>query len=161
MPAQTKPHTVRTPSVAASRKPAALLGPGIHRKELSDFVTRARSRTDPRFRFERPVEVLPVALDGTLDQSRKFCGTSRDISQAGIQIEVMAGEFHHSQPLLLGLHCEQHGTVYAGLMVRRVERATAGGTLIGASFGGPAADVLSTGTIVPEFDRDLLMFTLP
>ena len=161
MPSQTTPRSVGNLPATASRKPAALQGPGIHLKDLSGLVTRTGSQNHPQFKFERLVEVTAVALNGMLDRSRKHCGSSTQISRSGISIKVTTGVFHHSQPLLLGLRCEQLGLVYAGLTVRRAEPGHAGGTLVEADFGGPAADVLSAESRVPDFDRDLLIFTLP
>jgi transposase-like protein len=45
--------------------------------------------------------------------------------------------------------------------VRRAEQQESGSILLGADFGGPAADVLSAGSLVPSFDQNLLAFTLP
>jgi len=133
----------------------------MHLKDLSDLVSRSNSRNHRQFSYQRPVEVIPVALDGTLDRLERHCGVSTLISQSEITIEVTTGAFHGSQPLLLGLRCERLGVVYAGLMVRCAQPGSQGSTRIEAVFGGPAAGVLSADLMVPDFDRDRLTFTLP
>lgn len=137
------------------------LGPGIDVGELSDLRTGTSARTSERFQLERPVEVISIGLDGMLDMAQRCCGSSQEISQSGLAFATQTGEFHVSQPLLLGLHTEQLGTAWTGLIVRRVEEQNENATLVGADFGGPAADVLAGGTLVPNFDAGRLAFTLP
>ncbi|MDA0590406.1 MAG: hypothetical protein O2820_10605 [Planctomycetota bacterium] len=152
-----------TSEASTSTDPAAPLGPGINLGELGELRRRNSARSKERFQLERPAALIPVSLDGMLDHTRQISGSSREISLAGISIEVPTGSFHASQPLLLGLHLEGEGegAAWAGLIVRRVEQLESGSTLVGADFGGPASDVLSAGSLVPSFDQNLLAFTLP
>ncbi len=129
--------------------------------ELAALCEQQIGRRDKRFAIERPVQVTAVGLDGMLDASQRCSGTSREISARGISVDVTSGAFHASQPLLLGMHFEQRGIQYAGLIVRRVEKLEDGTVRLGSDFGGPAADVLSTGHLLPEFRADQMAFLLP
>ena len=129
--------------------------------ELAVLCEQQIGRRDRRFAIERPVQLMTVGLDGMIDPRQRHCGTSREISVRGISVDVASGNFHSSQPLLLGMHFEQHGVLYAGLIVRRVERLEERMIRLGADFGGPAADVLSIGHLLPEFRSDQMAFLMP
>jgi ribosomal protein L40E len=129
--------------------------------ELAELCEQQIGRRDKRFPLERPVQVTAVSLDGMLDVAQRHSGTSREISVRGISVELASGTFHASQPLLLAIHREQIGVQYAGLIVRRVELLGNRTVRLGADFGGPAADVLSTGHLMPQFRQDQMAFVLP
>ncbi len=128
--------------------------------ELAALCEQQIGRRDKRFAIERPIEVTTVGLDGLLDPTERHTGTSREISVRGISVDVTSGTFHASQPLLLGMHIEQLGVQYAGLIIRRVEQLEDGTLRLGADFGGPAADVLSTGQLIPRFQSEQMAFLM-
>ncbi len=129
--------------------------------ELAALCEQEIGRRDKRFAIERPVQLTAVSLDGMLDTSRRHNRTSREISARGISVDVTSGTFHASQPLLLGMHFEQLGVQYAGLIIRRVEQLEDSTLRLGADFGGPAAEVLSTGHLMPEFRAEQMAFVMP
>ena len=55
----------------------------------------------------------------------------------------------------------QAGVQYAGVVVQRIERLEDGTLLCGCEFGGPAADILHAGTLMPKCDHELMAFVLP
>ena len=92
--------------------------------ELAPEVGTSRSfridrRHHRRFEFVRPIELIPIGLDGTLNLSRRLIGQSRDISVNGLAVDVPVGDWHLSQELLLGLHW-QNAVQYAGVVIRQV-----------------------------------------
>jgi len=129
--------------------------------ELAALCEQQIGRRDKRFQIERPVQVTAVSLDGMVDVSQRHTGSSREISTRGISVELTSGTFHASQPLLLGMHFEQAGVQYAGLIVRRVETLQDRTVRLGADFGGPAAEVLSVGNLMPQFRVEQMAFVMP
>ena len=129
--------------------------------ELAALCEQQIGRRDKRFAIDRPVQLMAVGMDGMIDVSQRYNGTSREISARGISVDVTSGTFHSSQPLLLGMYFGQLGIQYAGLIVRRVEKLEERMVRIGADFGGPAADVLSAGHLMPEFRADQMAFLMP
>ena len=104
----TQPGTASLEASTSVDRPAPL-GPGINLGELGELRRQNSARRKERFELERPAALIPVSLDGMLNHSQQISGSSREISLAGISVEVPAGSFHASQPLLLGLHLEQEG----------------------------------------------------
>jgi hypothetical protein len=147
-------QTVESNSVAPDRI-------SLDPNELAALCEQQIGRRDKRFEIERPVQLSTVGLDGMIDTTQQYAGTSREISVRGISVDVTSGTFHASQPLLLGMHFEQRGIQYAGLIVRRVQQLKEGTIRLGADFGGPAGDVLATGHLMPEFRADQMAFVMP
>ena len=118
-------------------------------------------RRNVRVVIKRPVEVIGVGLDGTLDQSLRIAGQSREVSEGGILVELTGGQFYNSQPLLLGIHLDDDGVSYAGVLVRRIQLLDDQSVQLGMEYGGPATDILATGMLMPHFDRELMAFVMP
>lgn len=132
--------------------------------ELAPEIGPCRSfridrRHHRRFDCERPIELIPVGLDGTLNLSQRLIGRSRDISVNGLAVDVPVGDWHLSQELLLGMHW-QDTVHYAGIVIRRVQRDERS-IFLGAEFGGIAHELIGHETLLPTFDPELLMFVLP
>jgi hypothetical protein len=154
-------HSVEHLDNAALSSDATAGRVSLDPNELAALCETQIGRRNERFSIERPVQLTAVGLDGMLDVSQRCNGTSREVSVRGISVDVTHGAFHASQPLLLGMHFEQRGIQYAGLIVRRVEKLEDGTVRLGSDFGGPAADVLSTGHLLPKFHADQMAFLLP
>lgn len=132
--------------------------------ELAQKLGTGRSfridrRHHKRVEFVRPIELIPIGLDGTLNLSRRLIGQSRDISVNGLAVDVPIGDWHLSQQLLLGLHW-QNAVQYEGVVIKRVMPDDRG-IFLGAEFGGIAHELIAHETLLPTFDRELLMFVLP
>ena len=133
----------------------------INPNDLAELCEQQIGRRDTRVAIERPVEVIGVGLDGTLDESLRTSGCSREISEGGILVELTGGQFYNSQPLLLGIHLATDGVSYAGVLVKRIQLLANHAVRLGMEFGGPAAEVLTTGMLMPHFDRELMAFVMP
>lgn len=149
----------RTPeSTSATTQPShAAISPD----DLAALCEQDIGRRHERLAIERPVEIIGVGLDGMLDATQRVTGQSREISTGGMLVEVANGQFHSAQPLLLGIHLAASGVRYTGLLVRRTEVLNEQTIQLGTEFGGPAADVLASVPLMPEFDSSLQAFVLP
>lgn len=141
--------------------PAAVPRAAINPNDLAALCEQDIGRRDERVAIERPVEVLGVGLDGVLDSSLRATGCSREISASGMLIELSGTGFTNSQPLLLGIHLPSSGVQYSGVLVRRQDQLADQTVRLGTEFGGPAADVLATVPLMPEFDTSLQAFVMP
>lgn len=127
--------------------------------EVTDLSDLFDLRQDRRFNVVRPVELIPIGIDGLLDIERRVMGTSRELSVHSLAVDVPMGEWHSSQQLLLGMHWQQ-AAHYAGIIVRRIKPHDRG-FFLGAEFGGLAQELIEGDAPLPTFDRDELAFVLP
>jgi predicted RNA-binding Zn-ribbon protein involved in translation (DUF1610 family) len=128
---------------------------------INDLRTRTSLRSEQRLQWQRPVEMIPMSLDGMLYSEHRICGESIEISNQGISVRMNAAGIHVSQAFMLGVQVPNAGVSYAGVIVQRVESQPDGTLHCGCEFGGPAEDILNLGAMTPEFSQELMAFVLP
>jgi hypothetical protein len=133
----------------------------IDLSEINDLCSRTSLRANERLPWKRPIEMLPMSLDGMVYAEHRVFGESIEISNQGVSVRTSAGNIHVSQAFLLGVQMPQGGVRHAGVIVQRIENLENGTQKCACEFGGPAEDILRLGAMTPEFSQQLMAFVLP
>lgn len=124
--------------------------------------TASNRRRAKRHQAAKPVVVIPVLPDGSLDWEARQTGASVDVSEGGIGIEIdQTGTLPSS--LLVGVEDDDGETHFAAVQVRYTKPGDARKMFLGTAFGGAADDFLRHGTLTPELSSATfsLQHTLP
>ena len=120
-----------------------------------------RRAEQPRFRFPRPLVIVPVLPDGSPDLQHRVIGVSADLTADG------EWEFHWDNAAdlattsLIALVQETDGACSAvGIDILSVRAQEDGGVRVIGRVGGYGEQILSPERSMPTFDPDTLSFEL-
>jgi hypothetical protein len=118
-------------------------------------------RRSARLSWSRPVVVIPIRADFSLDFSRRSTGKTIDLSAGGIGIELEFGTAAIPTTLLLGVETPTGQMVFSGVEARSADSSAPLRKRIGARFGGPANRLLQRPLLTPTFDPQTMQYRSP
>jgi hypothetical protein len=146
----TRAHTLAEP-VAGSAN-------GVHH---SDLPTSERRAEKGRFRFPRPLVVVPVLPDGAPDWEHRVVGVALDLTRDEEAVLQWDGKTELATTSLIALAQSSDGVLSAsGIDVEAVRSGEAGGTIVRGRIGGFGEELLNPTKLTPTFNPETLSFHL-
>lgn len=115
-------------------------------------------RSRPRHAVQMTVVVVPVLTDGSPDWEHRHTALLRDVSEGGVGLTCPNGPAWETDALVLLVRGTDGAMRCIGLEVRHQNTLEDGRRLVGARFGGFAADLMRPDNLMPHFQLQSLQF---
>jgi hypothetical protein len=131
----------------------------VHEGDAAPTIDRHADT--PRFRFPKPLVIVPVLPDGSPDWEHRSIGVPMDVTREG-ELELLWGSTTELPTTsLIALLQESDGThAAAGIDIESVRNLEGGGIKVIGRIGGFGEEILSPEKLTPAFDPDTLSLQL-